>query len=161
VFTLAGDYWELPFKQVLCGAWASIVEKQWCIDQGDWDGTEAGVADVLHPQDPGDTALFDKVNGTGPWKLDEWEQGVQIVHEKNTSYWGDPVPFDYVYYKIVEEWSTRKAALIAGDADLVYVPATNFDEMDLEVGLNVYYNLPSLSIDAFFFNMAIAEAPPE
>ena len=30
-----------------------------------------------------------------------------------------------------------------------------------ELGLNVYYNLPSLSIDAFFFNMAIAEAPPE
>jgi len=161
VFTLSGEYWELPFKQVLCGAWASIVEKQWCIDQGDWDGTEADISRVLHPALPGDTALFDEVNGTGPWKLNEWEQGVQIVHEKNTSYWGGSVPFDWVYYKIVEEWTTRKTALMAGDADIVYVPATNFDEMDLESGLNVFTNLPSLSIDAFFFNMAIAEAPPE
>jgi ABC-type transport system substrate-binding protein len=155
VFYLSGAYWEIPFKQVLCGAWASIVEKQWCIDQGDWDGTESGVAAVLHPQEPGDTALFDKVNGTGPWKLSDWDQGVQIVHEKNASYWGGSVPFDWVYYKIVEEWSTRKSALLAGDADIVYVPATNFDEMDSEGGLNVFYDLPSLSIDAFFFNMII------
>jgi peptide/nickel transport system substrate-binding protein len=161
VFTLSGAYWQLPFMQVLCGAWASIVEKQWCIDAGDWNGTEADIARVVHPSLPGDTALFDQVNGTGPWKLNEWDQGIQIVHEKNTSYWGGTVPFDWVYYKIVEEWTDRKLALLAGDADIVYVPATNFNEMDFEVGLNVYKDLPSLSIDAFFFNMAIAEAAPE
>ena len=40
VFTLADAYWRLPFLQILCGQWASIVDKSWCIDQGDWDGTE-------------------------------------------------------------------------------------------------------------------------
>jgi ABC-type transport system substrate-binding protein len=155
VFHLSGAYWALPFKQVLCGGWASIVEKQWCIDEGDWDGTEADIVNVVHPLLPADTALFDKCNGTGPWKLNKWDSGVEILKEKFTGYWGGTPPFDWVSYKIVEEWSTRKTALLAGDADIVYVPGTNFDEMDTELGLNVFKNLPSLSIDAFFFNMII------
>ena len=150
-----GAHWELPFLQVLSGQWACIVDKEWCIAQGDWDGTEGGVAAVLHPQDAGDTVLFDLTNGTGPWELNTWTPGIQIILDENTNYWDGAVPFTTVITKVVEEWSSRKLSLLAGDADLVYVPATNFDEMDLEVGLNVYEDLPSLNIDAFFFNMII------
>jgi len=160
-FALSGDYWELPFKQVLCGQWASIVDKEWCIAEGDWDGTESGVAAVLHPQNPEDTVLFDNCNGTGPWELQTWTSGVQITKTSFPDYWQGESAFEFLYYNINEEWSSRKLKLLEGDADLVYVPATNFAEMDEEAGLNVYYDLPSLSIDAFFFNMAIAEAPPE
>lgn len=155
VFKLVGAWWELPFLQILSGGWASIVDKEWCIAEDDWDGTEGDIDRVKHPQDPGDTALFDKCNGTGPWKLNLWEQGIQIKVEKNANYWGGSVPFDWIIYQIVEEWTSRKLALLNGDADIVYVPATNFDEMDEVPGLNVYKNLPSLSIDAFFFNMLI------
>jgi ABC-type transport system substrate-binding protein len=159
VFKLAGAYWQIPFLQILCGQWASIVDKSWCIEQGDWDGTEADVDRVKHPQNAGDTVLFKQVNGTGPWKLDVWEAGIQIKLVKNDDYWRGDVPFDTVITQIVEEWTSRKLALLNGDADLVYVPATQFDEMDdIEeetVGLNVYKNLPSLSIDSFFFNMII------
>ena len=155
VFTLSGAYWELPFLQVLSGQWACIVDKEWCIAQGDWDGTEGGVAAVLHPENAGDSALFDLTNGTGPWKLNTWESAVQIILDDNTNYWDGSVPFDSVITKVVNEWSSRKLSLLAGDADLVYVPATNFDEMDSEVGLNIYEDLPSLSIDAFFFNYII------
>jgi len=155
VFNLVGDYWELAFKQILCGGWAAIVDKEWCIAQGDWDGTETTWLNYNHPEDPGDTVLFNKSNGTGPWKLNLWEPGRQIKVEKNTNYWGGSVPFNWVITKFVEEWTSRKLALLAGDADLVYVPATNFDEMDEVTGLNVYRDLPSLSVDAFFFNMII------
>ena len=155
VFTLSGAYWELPFLQVLSGQWACIVDKEWCIAQGDWDGTEGGVAAVLHPQDPGDSVLFDLTNGTGPWKLNLWESAVQVILDDNDNYWGGAVPFDSVITKVVNEWSSRKLSLLAGDADLVYVPATNYDEMDSEVGLNIYKDLPSLAIDAFFFNYII------
>jgi peptide/nickel transport system substrate-binding protein len=161
VFTLSGAYWELPFLQILCGQWASIVDKSWCIAQGDWDGTEADIDRVKHPQDAGDTVLFDHTNGTGPWKLNLWESGIQLKLEKNDNYWGGSVPFDYVITQVVDEWTNRKLALLNGDADLVYVPATQFDEMDdiesQTEDLNVLKDLPSLSIDAFFFNMAIAE----
>jgi ABC-type transport system substrate-binding protein len=155
VFTLSGSYWELPFKQILCGAWASIVDKSWCIEQGDWDGTESDITRVLHPQNPGDTALYEKMNGTGGWELNHWEHGIQITYDKNDSYWGGDVPFDHIYYQVVEEWTSRKLALLNGDADWVYVPSTNFDEMDKVAGLNVYKDLPSLNIDAIFFNMII------
>ncbi len=155
VFTLAGAYWELPFLQVMSGQWASIVDKEWCIVKGDWDGTEGDVTNFLHPQDAGDTALFDDANGTGPWKLNLWEPGIQVKVEKNTNYWRAEAPFDWVITQDVTEWTSRKLALQNGDADLVYVPSTYFDEMDSVTGLNVYIDLPSLTVDAFFFNMNI------
>jgi ABC-type transport system substrate-binding protein len=156
VFHLSGAYWEIAFKQVLCGQWSSILDKSWCIDTADdWDGTEGDVVNYLHPENNGDTKLYELTNGTGPYELGTWDHGEQIIVNKFANYHGDPQPFDDVTYKVVEEWTTRKLALLAGTADLVYVPATNFDEMDLETGLHVYSNLPSLSIDAFFFNMII------
>jgi ABC-type transport system substrate-binding protein len=158
VFHLAGAYWEIAFKQVLCGQWSSIVNKDWCVNTADdWDGTEVDVVNYLHPQNNGDTKLYELTNGTGPYELDTWEHGVQIIVTKFANYHGAEQPFNDVTYKVVEEWTTRKAALLAGDCDLAYVPATNFDEMDSEPegDLNVYYDLPSLSIDAFFFNMLI------
>ena len=75
--------------------------------------------------------------------------------ERFDGYWGDPAPFDYVISLWVDEWTNRKLALLNGDADLVYVPGTNFDEMDDVEGLTVYKDLPSLTIDAFFFNFLI------
>jgi peptide/nickel transport system substrate-binding protein len=155
VFTLAGDYWEMPFTQILCGQWSSIVDKEWCIAEGDWDGTEGDVTNHLHPADANLTKLFAKSNGTGPWKLNLWESGIQLKVEKNTNYWTTEAPFDMVITQLVTEWTSRKLALQNGDADLVYVPSTYFDEMDAVGGLNVYVDLPSLSVDAFFFNMNI------
>jgi ABC-type transport system substrate-binding protein len=160
VFHLVGDWWELPFRQILCGSWASIVDKDWCITQGDWNATQADISRVLHPQENGDTALFDHAMGTGPWKLDQWQHGIQIKVVKNDLYWGGngTIPFDAITTKSVNEWTQRKLDLQNGNADLVYVPATQFDEMDAmdaSLGLNVYRNLASLAIDAFFFNMII------
>jgi len=156
VFTLSGDYWQLPFLQVLSGQWACIVDKEYCISIGDWDGTEGDIADFLHPQNPGDIPYYDVPIGTGPWKLNVWDKGIEIILDKNDTYWGGSVPFDQVITKVVDEWSSRKLSLLAGDADLVYVPASRFDEMDDEESrLQVYKNLPSLSIDSFFFNMII------
>jgi peptide/nickel transport system substrate-binding protein len=161
VFHLGGGaHWELAFLQIVCGGWASIVDKDFCIANGGWDGTEATWMDYNIPADVGDTALYDTCSGTGPWKLNLWEPGIQVKVEKNDGYWGGDVPFDYVIYQVVEEWTSRKLALLAGDADLVYVPSTYFGEMDdIEEeteDLNIYKDLPSLSIDAFFFNQDIA-----
>jgi ABC-type transport system substrate-binding protein len=158
VFKVVNAAWQLAFEQILCGQWASIVDKDWCIAQGDWNGTEAGMATFSHPADPGDTKLFDHCMGTGPWMLNNWDQGVSITMDKNPDYWNEaetPVPFDHVVTQVVESWTNRRTALLAGDADIVDVPATNFPEMDAYTGLNVYKNLPSLAVDCFYFNMII------
>ena len=159
VFHLGGGaHWELAFLQILCGGWAGIVDKDFTIANGGWDGTAATWMDYNVPDDVGDTVLYNNPSGTGPWKLNVWEPGIQVNLQRNDDYWGGSVPFDYVITQVVEEWTSRKLALLAGDADLVYVPATYFDEMDdieAETDLTVYKDLPSLSIDAFFFNMLI------
>jgi ABC-type transport system substrate-binding protein len=148
--------WEVPMLQILAGQWAGIVDKEYCIANGDWDGTEGDVVNFLHPENPGDIGhLYNNPMGTGPWKLNTWDP-TQVILDKNTTYWGGAVPFNQVITKVVDEWSTRKTSLLAGDADLVYVPATRFVEMEPEEpDLQVFKDLPSLSIDAFFFNFII------
>lgn len=160
VFTVDDPAWQLPFLQILAGQWAGIVDKEYCVAQGDWDGTEGDIARCLHPANPGDIGegttggrvLYDNPIGTGPWQLNVWDQGVEIILDANANgWWGGAIPFDTVITKVTDEWASRKLSLLAGDADLVYVPASRFDEMDSEVpDLQVFFDLPSLSIDAFF-----------
>jgi ABC-type transport system substrate-binding protein len=161
VFHLASAGWAVPFRQILTQSWASVLEKDWCIAQGDWNGTQEDVARVYRPATKDLTKLYDKAMGTGPWKLTSWAKGSAIYLAKNTNYWNEllkPVPFDNIVTNVIELWPTRKSHLLAGDADCVDVPATNYADLDPELGkLNYYFNLPSLTIDAFFFNFAIVE----
>jgi len=155
VFHLVYPASALAFLQILCGPWASIVDKEWCIANGEWDGTKETWEDYNNP-DKADSYLYDHANGTGPWRLEEWDPGVQIKLVRNDDYWREPAPFERVITQIVEEWTTRKAALLAGDADLVYVPRPDIGELEGIADLNVYQDLPELSADAFFFNFNMA-----
>jgi ABC-type transport system substrate-binding protein len=162
VFHLQSPGWVVPFKQIMTQSWASIVDKNWCITtRGDWNGTQEDVARVYRPATADLTGLYDHAMGTGPWKLNTWSKGVSITLDQNPTYWNEgatPVPFAHIITSVVELWPTRKAALVAGDADIVDVPATNYGDMDTYLGnLNYYFNLPSMTIDAFFFNFNIRE----
>ncbi len=158
VFNLVDPIWGLAFLQILCGPWASIVDKEWCVANGEWDGTEETWEDYNNP-DRGKSYLYDHTNGTGPWKLEEWDPGVEIRLVRNDDYWREPAAFETVITQVVEEWTVRKEALLAGDADLVRVPRDRIGELEGIVDLTVYQDLPQtpLSIEAFFFNMVIAE----
>jgi len=156
VFHLYDPAWHLAFLQIVCGPWASIVDEEWCIANGEWDGTEETWQDYNNP-DVSNSYLYNHTNGTGPWKLEEWDPGVQIELVRNDDYWQEPAAFERVTTKFVEEWTTRMAALLAGDADSVYVPRDCIGELEGIADLNVYQDLPDLSADAFFFNMAITE----
>jgi ABC-type transport system substrate-binding protein len=163
VFHLQSPGWVIPFKQILTQSWASIVDKNWCINmRGDWNGTQEDVTRVYRPATADLTKLYDVAMGTGPWKLNHWDHaGAAIYLDKNPTYWNEgvtPVPFPHVVTSVVGSWPSRKSALVAGDADIVDVPATNYGDMDTYLGnLNYYFNLPSMTIDAFFFNFNIRE----
>jgi peptide/nickel transport system substrate-binding protein len=154
VFTLADPGYKLIWLQTIANGWGSILDKEWCVANGEWDGTEADAPNHYQVED-GATYLWTHMNGTGPWKLNLWDRGVQIKLEKFAGYWGHPAPFDWVITRKVEEWTTRKQALLAGDADFVYVPPANIHELDGMPGLTVYQDLPEPSVDAFFFNFNI------
>ena len=73
-------------------------------------------------------------NGTGPFILDHWTPGEEIVLVRNDNYWQEPAKLERVVLQQVDEWSTRFAMIQAGDADFVVVPPENRSQMDELVG---------------------------
>ncbi len=151
-FNLAAPY--EPFLQILANSWGCIVDKEWCVANGDWDGTQASY-EALNDPPSGGSPIHAIMNGTGPFKLERWEPGVETSLVRNDDYWREPAKLERVLFKVVDEWTTRKLMLEAGDADYVYVPRAYIDELEGVSGLTVYKDLPTLQCDAFYFQFAI------
>lgn len=149
-FTLAQPW--APFISTFTGGWGSIQSKAWVQANGGWDGScdtwqnfYGKVAEDLNA-----TALGSSAMGTGPYKLDKWEPGEEIVMSANEAYWrtepiweGGPsgVPgIKKVIIKSVEEFNTRLAMLQAGDADQITVGSqADWPIMDTLVGEECEY----------------------
>ena len=103
------------FLAVLAYTAFSIIDSDYAIANGVWDGTEATwqewigrdlTAEFLH-RNPG---------GTGAYKLVEWGDA-QVIATRHDGYWGGPAPIENVVYNYVDEEATRILALQRGDAD--------------------------------------------
>lgn len=57
--------------------------------------------------------------GTGPYIVTEYQRDVQIVFEKNESYWGSTPEWDRIICRPIPDAATRTAALISGEVDFV------------------------------------------
>lgn len=57
--------------------------------------------------------------GTGPFKFVEWIEDEQVVVEANPDYWGGPPELDKITFTPIPEASTRTAALMTGQSDIV------------------------------------------
>ncbi len=57
--------------------------------------------------------------GTGPYMLDSWESGTEIVFVKNPYYWNDPesLDVDKVVYEVIEDNTSRALAAQSGQID--------------------------------------------
>jgi peptide/nickel transport system substrate-binding protein len=153
-FYLVGPY--EPFIQILASWWGGIVDKDWCIENGDWDGTQASY-EALNAPEANAWPLDLIAMGTGPYELEYWDKAVEVSLVKNDNYWGDPAPFERLIIKDVPEWTTRKLMLENGDVDWAYVPTINYGEMEGAEGITAYENLPLVQCEGFFFNFDISE----
>jgi len=104
-----------PFLQIISQPWASILNKEWCLDSrfktvdnpnGNWNGSWTqwtlwnfvnNTALTISPIDEQDTEPpgpnLDAMMGTGPYKLDYWEKTVEWSIVKYDDYWqGWPAP---------------------------------------------------------------------
>jgi peptide/nickel transport system substrate-binding protein len=151
-FNLATSY--EPFLQILASSWASIVDMDWCIQNGDWNGTEESYEALNNPV-PGGSPINSIACGTGPFMLESWEPGIQITLLRNDDYWGEPASFERVLTKIVDEWGTRKLMLGLGDVDCAFVPTEQIQEIKEMPGILVYENVPTLMNQALFFQFDI------
>jgi peptide/nickel transport system substrate-binding protein len=129
-----------PFLATIAQSWGSVMDKEWVIEHGGWDGscdTWQNYYAIPSEEDP----FTPIANGTGPFKLDHWTQGQEIVLVRNENYWREPAKLQRVVIKKVDEWGTRFAMLQAGDADFVAVPPENRPQVDEMVGERCEFDL--------------------
>jgi peptide/nickel transport system substrate-binding protein len=134
-----------PFLATIAQTWGAILDSEWAIENGAWDGDCATWQDHYAPGAENDE-LTPIINGTGPYMLDSWTPGEGFVLVANENYWRtDDMPvweggpagqprIKTVVSQIVAEWGTRFAMLQAGDADNVAVPLANRPQIDALVG---------------------------
>ncbi len=144
------------FLATLIGNWGSILDKKWVASVGGWDGSAATWRKYHNPKKQKDP-LFDKMMGTGPYALDHWDKGNEIVLVRNDNYWNPAgaAKTKYAVIKKVDEWGTRFLMLQKGDADLVGVPRGNISQVEPLVTsgkVNLYKGLVENTNAAAFFN---------
>lgn len=72
--------------------------------------------------------LLERPIGTGPYMLDNWERGSQIVYSRFDDYWGEPAIAETAVLRWNQEGAARLLELQAGTVDMI----TNVSPDDFE-----------------------------
>lgn len=73
----------------------------------------------------GGPELFENPIGTGPYMLEEWDKGNQIIMTRNDNYWGTPANEGTLIFRWNSEASVRTLELQAGEADAIDNPGVD------------------------------------
>lgn len=176
-----------PFLAALSRPVAAIVDREWAIEQGAWDGSCETWQDWYAPEE-GKTALETTILGTGPYVLDRWTPGEEYVLVANENYWrgaenemweggpsGNPV-IDTVTVRYQPQAEQRWEMLRDGEVETAALPAASRLATDQWIGarcdwrtqactatdtpdapLRTFANLPRPSQSALFFNFDIED----
>lgn len=83
---------------------------------------ELGRVSIVPPkyvQEVGDQVYGREPIGTGPFLFQEWVKGDHVTLVRNEKYWGPLPSLTKVTYRSIPEPSSRTAALLTGEADLI------------------------------------------
>src|SRR5438876_1194418 len=79
----------------------------------------------------GPAKLAERPIGTGPFKFVEWKRDERLVLEKNPDYWQGPADVSRVTFRFIPEFSSRLAALLSGEIDIMKdVPPHTVDAVE-------------------------------
>jgi peptide/nickel transport system substrate-binding protein len=95
----------------------SVIDSQFAIEGGAWDGTEATWTEWIG-RDLTSEFLHENTSGTGPYQLVDWTDQ-SVVAKAFPDYWGGEPVLTNVVVDYVDEQSTRVLALQQGDADRI------------------------------------------
>ena len=121
----------------------AIIDKEWSIEQGAWDGSPESIPEYYDLAKEED-ALHENPNGTGPFELNTWEKGQRIALDRFDGYWREPAQLERVIINYIDEWSTRKLMLQRGDADVVYMDKQYQSQVGELDGVELITGLPNL-----------------
>jgi peptide/nickel transport system substrate-binding protein len=144
-----------PFLSILA-TWSMVTSRAWAVAQGDWDGTAAGLRKLNNPARPEATALFSRANGTGPFRLGQWDrQNRQVILERNDAYWRAPARLQRIVIRVVQDFGTRRLMLQQGDADIIAASRANQPQVEGVPGVRVIDDLGVLGNVAIFMNFKV------
>ncbi len=154
-----------PFLSLVAtwGSW--IVDKETSIARGGWPQT-FDAATLARYNDHLELGMNDVAIGTGPYVLDSWDFGVQVVLKKNPNYWNaarNPDAVSTVIIKKVVEPGTLLLLLQNGDADFAEIQEPQKPQVQAlqQQGLvTIVEGLPNLVIVYSGINQAIASTSP-
>ena len=76
--------------------------------------------------------------GTGPFRFAEYVPGDRVVVQRNDGYWGDKPQWQKVTFKLITNNSSRVAALLAGDVQVIeQVPATDYSKLKTNTNVSL------------------------
>ena len=129
---------ERPYASLLVNlaqGWMPIYDKEWI----EAKGNDAPTKEMM---------------GTGPFKLDRYTRGTEVVHKKDPNYWNKGLPYlDGLKTLIVPDPNTRLAALRTGQVHLLSVNTGDFEKLKTELGDKAKYErLGSLGFGSLYMN---------
>lgn len=193
--------------QIFSQTWGSVMNPEWCMEHGDWDGLftpSASDADMTAGWSNGyrrkpntrasaldmykDPAVYGargskyvaapqhdvpSMLGTGPYNFTatNWDQTTKTWRiDAWTGYWGGWAGnhVTTVIEKGIDAWPTRKMLFLEGEFDVVAVPRANMydilkpatDAYTPIDGVNLVYNIASLSNDVLLFTYNLSATSP-
>lgn len=104
----------------------------------------------------GGEALVRNPVGTGPYKLENWDLGNEVVFTRNESYWGTPAAEGTLVFRWNSEAAARLTELQAGTVDGIdNIGAADFEVVKADPNLNLIER-PGLNVFYVGFNNTIA-----
>jgi peptide/nickel transport system substrate-binding protein len=131
-----------PFLPTIAQSWGSILDKEWVIENGGWDGS-CDTWQNFYAMDSASNPLSAIENGTGAYILESLKQGEEVVLVRNDNYWREPAKLERIIDRAVPEAGTRFAMLETGDADIAIVQVADRAQVDELVGERCEFDLAS------------------
>ena len=106
---------------------------------------------LLEGEDFQTSDFFRHPIGTGPYKLDSWEEGQAIVLVKNEDYFKTPANIDSIVFKIVADDNAKSMQMQSGELDLALLTPKDAENFVDREGYTLY-NMTTSDYRGILFN---------
>jgi peptide/nickel transport system substrate-binding protein len=114
-------------------------------------------SDYLEATGGGGPELFQNPVGTGPYMLENWQLGNELVLTRNEDYWGEAPADPTLIFRWNSEASARLASLQAGEVDGIDNPGVN--EIEIIENDDALALFPRAGTNIFYLGMNNRQAP--
>lgn len=106
---------------------------------------------LLEGEDMQSSAFFHAPVGTGPYRLESWEEGQAITLVKNKDYFQETAKIDRIIFKIVNDDTAKAVQMQSGELDLALLAPKDTGIFQEKDGYQVY-NMQTSDYRGILFN---------